>query len=40
MRKGKFSTTQIVKILKEFDNGKNVEQINHEHGVSSASFYF
>jgi putative transposase len=39
MRKSKFSPTQIAKILKEFDNGKSVEQISREHGVSSASFY-
>ena len=39
MRKSKFSPTQIAKILKEFDTGKSVEQISHEHGVSTASFY-
>ena len=39
MRKSKFSPQQIAKILKEFDNGKSVEQITREHGVSSASFY-
>ena len=39
MRKSKFSPTQIAKILKEFDNGKSVDQIGREHGVSSAAFY-
>ncbi|UPS92625.1 IS3 family transposase [Bizionia sp. M204] len=39
MRKSKFSPQQIAKILKEFDNGKSVDQISREHGVSSASFY-
>ena len=39
MRKSKFSPTQIAKILKEFDNGKSVDQISREHGVSSAAFY-
>ena len=39
MRKSKFSPQEIAKILKEFDNGKSVEQISREHGVSSASFY-
>jgi len=39
MRKSRFSPQQIAKILKEFDNGKTVEQISREHGVSSASFY-
>lgn len=39
MRKSKFSPMQIAKILKEFDNGKSVDQISREHGVSSAAFY-
>ena len=39
MRRSKFSLTQIAKILKEFDNGKSVEQISREHGVSSVVFY-
>jgi putative transposase len=39
MRKSKFSPTQIAKILKEFDNGKSVDQITREHGVSSSAFY-
>jgi putative transposase len=39
MKKGKFSTDQIAKILKEFELGKSVEDISREHGVSRASFY-
>jgi len=39
MRKSKFSPQQIAKILKEFDNGKRVDQITREHGVSSSAFY-
>ena len=39
MKKGKFSTEQIAKILKEFEEGKSVHDINCEHGVSRASFY-
>ena len=39
MRKSKFSPGQIAKILKEFDQGKSVEQITREHGVSSSAFY-
>jgi len=39
MRKSKFSPIQIAKILKEFDNGKSVDQISREHGVSTAAFY-
>lgn len=39
MRRSKFSPQQIAKILKEFDNGKSVDEISREQGVSSATFY-
>lgn len=39
MKKGKFTTEQISKILKEFEQGKSVEDITREHGLSRASFY-
>jgi putative transposase len=39
MKKGKFNTDQIAKILKEFEQGKSVEDITREHGLSRASFY-
>lgn len=39
MKKSKFSPTQIANILKEFDNGKKVEDISREYGVSRAAFY-
>lgn len=39
MKKGKFNTDQIAKILKEFEQGKSLEDIIREHGVSRASFY-
>lgn len=39
MRKSKFSPTQITKILKEFESGKDVETISRDHGVSKAAFY-
>jgi putative transposase len=39
MKKSKFSPSQIAGILKEFDNGKKVDEITREHGVSRASFY-
>jgi putative transposase len=39
MKKSKFSPTQVANILKEFDNGKKVEEITREHGVSRAAFY-
>jgi putative transposase len=39
MRKTKFTPTQIAKILKEFEQGKDVETISREHAVSKATFY-
>lgn len=39
MKKSKFSPTEISKILKEFEQGKTVELIEREHGVSRATFY-
>jgi putative transposase len=39
MKMGKFTSTQIAKILKEFDDGKALQEIIREHGVSKASFY-
>jgi hypothetical protein len=43
MKKGKFSTEQIAKILKEFEQGKSVDDISREHGIlrlSSESILF
>lgn len=39
MRRSKFSPDQIARILKEFDNGKSVEEISRDHGLSTATFY-
>lgn len=39
MKKSKFSPTQIAKILKEFDLGKDVQTITREYGISKAAFY-
>lgn len=39
MKRSKFSPTQIAKILNEFDQGKSVEEISREHGISRAAFY-
>lgn len=39
MKKSKFSPTQIANILKEFEQGKSVEVISREHGVSKQTFY-
>lgn len=39
MKRSKFNPTQVAKILKEFEQGKDVETISREHGVSKATFY-
>jgi len=39
MRKSKFNPTQIAKILKEFDLGKDVETVSREHVISKATIY-
>ena len=39
MKKSTFTPNQIASILKEFDNGKSVEELTREHGLSKASFY-
>ena len=39
MRKSKFNPTQIAKILKEFELGKDVETVSREHGISKATIY-
>ncbi len=39
MKKKRFTPQQISSILKEHENGKSVEEIGRDHGVSRASFY-
>ena len=39
MKKSNFTPEQTARILKEFDQGKPVEQITREYGVSRAAFY-
>jgi putative transposase len=39
MKKSKFSPHEIARILKEFDQGKSVEEINRDYGISRASLY-
>jgi putative transposase len=39
MKKSRFSSAQMAGILKEFDNGKSVEEISREYGISRAAFY-
>lgn len=39
MKKKRFTPEQIAAILKDFDNGKSVEELTRHHGVSKAAFY-
>jgi len=39
MKKSRFTPEQTARILKEFDQGKSVEQITREYGISRAAFY-
>ena len=39
MKKGRFTETQIVAILKEADNGMMVKDICRRHGISDATYY-
>ena len=39
MKKSKFNSNQIALILKEFDQGKSVEEITRDHGISRPTFY-
>ena len=39
MKKTRFTESQIVKILKEYDGGREAKEICREHGISHATFY-
>ena len=39
MKKKRFTESQIFSILKEFDAGKNIQELSREHGVSKATVY-
>ncbi|MEO5600875.1 MAG: transposase [Cyclobacteriaceae bacterium] len=39
MKKKRFTETQIFSMLKEFNAGKNIQEISREHGVSKATIY-
>jgi len=39
MKKSRFTETQIVKILHEYENGVAVKDLCREHGISNATFY-
>lgn len=39
MKKNRFTESQIFSILKEFDAGKNVQELSRTHGVSRGTIY-
>lgn len=39
MRKGRFSTEQIISFIKQADAGMAVADLSRQHGFSPASFY-
>ncbi len=39
MKRGQFTETQIVSILKEADAGGRVKDICRQHGISDATYY-
>ena len=38
MKRNKFTSTQIVQILKAFDSGKTVEELSREYGFQDRLF--
>ncbi|MFK7756871.1 MAG: transposase [Flavobacteriales bacterium] len=39
MKKSKFTESQIVKALKENENGRSVDEISRELGINKGTFY-
>ena len=39
MKKSRFSSSQIVKILKEFEGGKPIHEVCRTHGISQGTMY-
>ena len=39
MKKARFTEEQILRILKEYEAGKKVQEITREHGISDATLY-
>lgn len=39
MKKSRFSESQIIKAIKENENGKSVDQLSRELGINPGTFY-
>lgn len=39
MKKSRYTETQIVKILKEVEGGRQVKEVCREYGISDATYY-
>ena len=39
MKKTRFTEAQIFAILKEYDAGRNAQELSREHGISKATLY-
>ena len=39
MKRIKFSESQIIKILKEYESGRDVKDLSREYGISRATIY-
>ena len=39
MRKSRFIESQLVKVLKEVEGGRQVMEVCREYGISDASYY-
>ncbi len=39
MRKARFKETEIVRVLKEVEGGRQVKEVCREYGISDATYY-
>jgi putative transposase len=39
MKQSRFTESQIIKVLKEVEGGRQVKEVCREHGISDATYY-